>query len=73
MDFEVGGQKLSGTYQLRNREELKRRMLEVFKDQISGLSEDYREIFADDMVTAFQNRLIILTKLQSEKLTKKKD
>ena len=48
-------------------------MLEVFRDQTSMLPEDFREIFADDMVTAFQNRLIILAKIQSEKLTKKKD
>ena len=64
---------MSGTFQLKNRDELKRRMLEVFRDQISGLPEDFREIFADDMVTAFQNRLLILTKIRSEKLTKKKD
>ena len=64
---------MSGTFQLKNRDELKRRMLEVFRDQISALSDDFREIFADDMVTAFQNRLLVLAKIQSEKLTKKKD
>ncbi len=48
-------------------------MLEVFKEEISRLSEDFREIFADDMVTAFQNRLIILAKIQSKELTEKKD
>jgi len=64
---------LSGTFQLKNRDELKRRMLEVFKDQISVLSDDFREIFADDMVTAFQNRLLVLAKIQSKELTEKKD
>jgi len=64
---------LSGTFQLKNRDELKRRMLEAFRDQISGLPEDFREIFADDMVTAFQNRLLVLAKIQSKELTEKKD
>ena len=64
---------MSGTFQLKNRDELKRRMLEVFKDQISVLSDDFREIFADDMVTAFQNRLLVLAKIQSKELTEKKD
>jgi len=64
---------LSGTFQLKNRDELKRRMLEVFRDQISVLSDDFREIFADDMVTAFQNRLLVLAKIQSKELTEKKD
>nr|MDO8045590.1 hypothetical protein [Candidatus Baldrarchaeota archaeon] len=64
---------MSGTFQLKNRDELKRRMLEVFRDQISVLSDDFREIFADDMVTAFQNRLLVLAKIQSKELTEKKD
>ena len=64
---------MSGTFQLKNRDELKRRMLEAFRDQISGLPEDFREIFADDMVTAFQNRLLVLAKIQSKELTEKKD
>ena len=64
---------MSGTFQLKDRDELKRRMLEVFKDQISVLSDDFREIFADDMVTAFQNRLLVLAKIQSKELTEKKD
>ena len=64
---------MSGTFQLKNRDELKRRMLEIFKDQISVLSDDFREIFADDMVTAFQNRLLVLAKIQSKELTEKKD
>ena len=64
---------MSGTFQLKNRDELKRRMLEAFRDQISGLPDDFREIFADDMVTAFQNRLLVLAKIQSKELTEKKD
>ncbi|MCD6240889.1 hypothetical protein J7K27_05130 [Candidatus Bathyarchaeota archaeon] len=64
---------MSGTFQLKNRDELKRRILEVFRDQISVLSDDFREIFADDMVTAFQNRLLVLAKIQSKELTEKKD
>lgn len=64
---------MSGTFQLKNREELKKRILEVFRDQISEFSEDFREILADDMVTAFKNRLVVLAKIQSRELTKKKD
>jgi len=60
-------------FQLRDRDYLKRKMLEAFKEEISGLSEEFREIFADDMVTAFQNRLLILAKIQSRELSEKKD
>ena len=37
-------------------------MSDVFKERISALSPDLREVLLDDLVTAFENRLKILNK-----------
>ena len=50
----------------KSRKELTIKMSDVFKDRISMLSPDLREVLLDDLVTAFENRLKILNKpLQS--------
>jgi hypothetical protein len=47
---------------LKSRKELKIKMSDVFKESISALSPDLREVLLDDLVTAFENRLKILNK-----------
>ena len=44
----------------KSRKELKIKMSDVFKERISALSPDLREVLLDDLVTAFENRLKIL-------------
>jgi len=56
-----------------DRDHVRKKVLEAFSKEISGLSDDFREILADDMVTAFENRMTILMKIQSKELMKKKD
>ena len=46
----------------KSRKELKIKMSDVFKERISALSPDLREVLLDDLVTAFENRLKILNK-----------
>jgi len=48
-------------------------MLETFGEEISRLSDNFKEILVDDMVTALENRVAILMKIQSKELMKKKD
>ena len=56
-----------------DRNYLKRKMLETFDEEFSRFSDDFKEILADDMVTALENRMAILMEIQSKELMKKKD
>ena len=44
---------------LKCRKELETQMATVFGEKIKGLSVELQEILLDDMVTAFENRLIV--------------
>ena len=44
---------------VKGRKELKVEMATVFGEKIKGLSVELQEILLDDMVTAFENRLIV--------------
>ena len=46
----------------KSRKELKNKMSDVFKERISALSPDLRDVLLDDLVTAFESRLKILNK-----------
>ena len=46
-----------------SRKELKHKMAVVFRQDIEILPKDFREILVDDLVTALENRLNILTKV----------
>jgi len=48
------------------RKQLEKKMLETFKDDMKNLTEDLQETLADDLVTAFQNRLAVLLRIQSK-------
>lgn len=47
----------------KDRKELEAKLANVFQEKISGLSTGLREILLDDMVTAFENRLNVLTRV----------
>jgi hypothetical protein len=42
-------------------------MSKIFKENIKGLSSEYQEILLDDLVTAFQNRLVVLMRSQRKR------
>jgi hypothetical protein len=44
---------------VKGRKELEAKIATVFGEKIKGLSMELREIMLDDMVTAFENRLIV--------------
>jgi hypothetical protein len=49
----------------KNRKDLRLKMASVFSEKIHMLSTDLQEILLDDLVTAFENRLAVLTRKQS--------
>jgi hypothetical protein len=46
----------------KDRKQLEAKLANVFQEKINGLSTELREILLDDMVTAFENRLIVLNR-----------
>lgn len=52
---------------LKQREELEGKMAKVFKGNIEGLSTELQEILVDDLVTAFQNRINVLIRVQEKR------
>lgn len=49
------------------RERIKAKMAEVFKENLKGLSTDFQKILLDDLVTAFQNRINVLKRVQAKR------
>jgi hypothetical protein len=47
------------------RSELMLKMANVFGDEIRSLPSETQQIFLDDLVTAFENRLVLLERTQS--------
>jgi len=41
--------------------------MEAFADEAKVLSQELQQILADDLVTAFQNRMAILLRIQSKR------
>ena len=54
-----------GTPGSKNRKALKRKMVEVFGDKIEAMPCELQNILLDDLVTAFENRLDVLSQAQS--------
>ena len=48
------------------RNEVQKLILEAFNDDISNLSNELQNILVDDMVTAFQNRILIFRTIQAK-------
>jgi len=51
------------------RRRIKVKMAEVFKENLTGLSTDFQRILLDDLVTAFQNRINVLKRVQAKRAT----
>jgi hypothetical protein len=41
-------------------------MIEAFNSEINTLTPDLQSILADDMVTALQNRILVLQRIQTK-------
>ncbi|MEM3602796.1 MAG: hypothetical protein QXN87_09020 [Candidatus Bathyarchaeia archaeon] len=51
----------------KERREIKAKMSEALKNNIKGLSTDFQKILIDDLVTAFQNRINVLMRVQAKR------
>ena len=49
-----------------NRKKLQKMMIEAFTSEIQTLTPELQTILADDMVTAFQNRLVVFQRIQEK-------
>ncbi len=49
-----------------DRKRLEAKVLETFGEEMKGLARDLQETLADDLVTAFQNRLAVFLRIQSK-------
>jgi hypothetical protein len=54
------------SFSYQNRKKLQKMMMEAFTSEISTLSPELQSILADDMVTAFQNRLVVFQRIQAK-------
>jgi hypothetical protein len=54
------------SFSLQNRKKLQKMMLKAFTSEINTLAPELQSILADDMVTAFQNRLIVFQRIQAK-------
>jgi hypothetical protein len=52
---------------LKQRREIKAKMAEALKENIKGLSTDFQKILIEDLVTAFQNRINVLMRVQAKR------
>lgn len=50
---------------INTRNKLKNKIATAFKNDIKSLSPEYRKIIVDDLVSAFQSRLSVLSRAQS--------
>jgi len=48
------------------RKRLEEKIIQIFQEEMENLSADLQEILADDLVTAFLNRLTVFTEIQSK-------
>ena len=49
---------------VKSRDELEEKMVAVFGEEIKELSTELQEILIDDLVTAFENRINVLNRIQ---------
>jgi len=55
---------LNENVMLKSRDELEEKMATVFGEEIKELSTELQEILIDDLVTAFENRVNVLNRIQ---------
>jgi len=56
---------LENSLSQKERKELQKQLIRTLGGQISHLSAELQQILADDLITALQNRLIALTRIQA--------
>jgi len=56
---------LNVNLELKERNALEARMIAVFAKEIKQLSTDLQQILIDDMVTAFENRITVLSRTKA--------
>jgi hypothetical protein len=61
-----GGTSVNKNNTEKERNTLEAKMATVFAEKIKQLSTDLQKILIDDMVTAFENRLNVLNRVQTE-------
>ena len=54
------------SFSLQNRKKLQKMMLEALNNEICNLSPELQNTLADDMVTAFHNRLVVFQRIQAK-------
>ena len=54
------------SFSSQSRKKLQKMMLETFTSEIQTLTPELQSILADDMVTAFQNRLMVFQRIQAK-------
>jgi hypothetical protein len=63
----AGGKSLKCEFTPQQRRHIKAKMAEVFKENLADLSADFQKILLDDLVTAFQNRINVLKRVQAKR------
>ena len=63
-DKRIGGNSLNVNVMLKSRDELEEKMAAVFGEEIKELSTELQAILIDDLVTAFENRVNVLNRIQ---------
>lgn len=48
------------------RKRLEKKTMQIFQEEMKKLSKDLQKILADDLVTAFINRMAVFTEIQSK-------
>ena len=48
------------------RKRLENKVMQIFQGEMKKLSKDIQKILADDLVTAFINRMVVFTEIQSK-------
>ena len=56
---------MEGPISQKERKELQKRLIQTLKGQMNHLSTEFQQILADDLITALQNRLTALTRIQA--------
>jgi len=57
---------LKKTLSPKERKQLEKKVMDTFKNETNALSQELQRILADDLITAFQNRLDTLMRIQAK-------
>ena len=61
---------MKNAWSLHHRKQIEKKLIEAFAGEVKALTPELQQIMADDLVTAFQNRMIALLKIQSKGIQK---